>query len=340
VKHRHSFAVLAVAAFLAAGAAQAAEPSAADRVSARALAAQAHRAVKDGDYAAAADLFARADALVHAPTLMLGLARAQVALGKLVAANETYNRIVREGVPADAQKVFVDAVEAARKELAALAPRVSWVTVTIAPTPGVKVLLDGTELPSAALGVPRAVDPGRHVVTAAVQGGARAEAVVTLEEGKSETVPLVLKAAPAPPVATASGSSPVTTGDPSSVAGSNPPPPASTTGSNRKTLGIASLGVGGAGLLVGAVTGGLAVGLHGTLAAGCTGGRCPSSLQPKLDSYNRDGLVSTIGFVAGAAFAGLGVVLLVTAPKNDGPRVGVVASQAPGGGTLGAVASF
>jgi hypothetical protein len=65
-----------------------AEPSSADRVSARSLAAEGRRALRAGDFTTAADRFARADGLVHAPTLPLGLARAQVGLGKLVAAQD------------------------------------------------------------------------------------------------------------------------------------------------------------------------------------------------------------------------------------------------------------
>src|SRR5690349_24257436 len=53
--------------------------------------------------------FKRAEALFHAPTLALGLARAYTANGKYVAAQETYNRIIREGVPANAPPAFAKA---------------------------------------------------------------------------------------------------------------------------------------------------------------------------------------------------------------------------------------
>src|ERR1700729_1547326 len=100
MKLRRRFAALVVAALLVPNLALAAGPSAADRASARALAAEAPRAFDDKDYATAADRFARADSLVHAPTLLLGLARADVALGRIVAANEAYNQILRETIPA------------------------------------------------------------------------------------------------------------------------------------------------------------------------------------------------------------------------------------------------
>jgi len=46
-----------------------AEPSAADRATARSLADEGYTALQDKHYAEAADRFSRADALVHAPTL-------------------------------------------------------------------------------------------------------------------------------------------------------------------------------------------------------------------------------------------------------------------------------
>ena len=58
-----------------------AEPTAADRATARTLAQEGQQALESKNYAIAIDKFGRADSLVHAPTLLLGLARAQVGLG-------------------------------------------------------------------------------------------------------------------------------------------------------------------------------------------------------------------------------------------------------------------
>src|SRR5258706_3157916 len=77
-----------------------AEPTPADRATARTLAQEGQQALEAKNYAIAIDRFGRADSLVHAPTLLLGLARSQVGLGKLVEAQESYNRIIREGVAA------------------------------------------------------------------------------------------------------------------------------------------------------------------------------------------------------------------------------------------------
>src|SRR3954463_15780886 len=75
-----------------------ADPTSADRATARALAREGQAALDRHNFALAEDRFARADALLHAPTLLLGVARAQVGRGELVEAQESYNRILREGI--------------------------------------------------------------------------------------------------------------------------------------------------------------------------------------------------------------------------------------------------
>src|SRR5277367_6697243 len=101
----------------------AADASSADRLTARALGLAGGEALEAKDYATAAECYTRAEALFHAPTLLLGLARAQVGLGKLVDAVETYQRVVMEPVPPNAPPVFAEAVASAEKELAAVMPR-------------------------------------------------------------------------------------------------------------------------------------------------------------------------------------------------------------------------
>jgi uncharacterized protein HemY len=80
----------------AAGGAQAQTNS--DRATARELALEGHQALQQRDFAKAEDLLARAYSLVPAPTVGVELARAEVALGKLVAAHETYSRVLHEEV--------------------------------------------------------------------------------------------------------------------------------------------------------------------------------------------------------------------------------------------------
>jgi hypothetical protein len=88
----------------------------------------------------------------------------------------------------------------------------------------------------------------------------------------------------------------------------------------RRTIGFVGIGVGGAGLIMGAVTGALALGDHSDLAKTCPGGHCPagsqSTNQSKIDSYNLMGNLSTAGFVVGGVFAVTGIILVATAPSK------------------------
>ena len=162
-----------------------AQLSDADKATARALAQQGQDALEKKDFTTAADPTAseRARQLFPAPTLAVGLARAQVGLGRWIAAQETFNRILREGAPAGSPPAYAKAVAEARKR--PRRPR--------APDPqrhhqregsglAQKVTIDGVAVPSAALGVNRLVDPGAHTVRAEAEGFAPAQARVSVAE--------------------------------------------------------------------------------------------------------------------------------------------------------------
>src|SRR5450432_4669336 len=128
--HRLGFWSGLTAVLLCAGSALA-EPSAADRATARSLAGEGYQALQTKDYATATDRFSRADSLVHAPTLMIDWARSLVGLGKLVEAQERYEQVIREGVDAKAPKSWQRALADANTELAELKPRLAWLTITV-----------------------------------------------------------------------------------------------------------------------------------------------------------------------------------------------------------------
>lgn len=166
--------VACAAGWLAPGVALA-SPSDADRATARALAREGFEAQKRADYATAADCFTRAEQLVDAPTLLLGVARAKVGLGRLVEAEETYQRILRERLEPDGPAPFVKALEDARVEAAALAPRLAWVTIDVRGARAPSVSVDGEPVANAALGVRRPYDPGSHTVHVSAEGFAPAD---------------------------------------------------------------------------------------------------------------------------------------------------------------------
>jgi hypothetical protein len=312
----------------------------ADKATARELAKEGSDALEKKNFEVAADRFARADALFHAPTLVLGLARAQVGLGKLVAAQENYYAILREPLPPNAPEPFVQAVNDAKKELQALTPQVPWVIVSVAGVSDVKeakVTLDDAPFPTAAIGVKRAVDPGEHTLRATAKGFKPAERRFTIAAAATETLELSLE--PAPPETPDEGS------PPPKVA---PDKPSGGLFPNQDTVAIVALGVGGASLAAGVITGVLALGKRADLVeGGCKdGGACPPSQRDALGTYHTLGNISTGTFIGAGVLLTAGVVLLVTAPKapkdppKEAPATGVRVTPFVGLGHVGLTGTF
>jgi hypothetical protein len=295
--------------------ARADEPSAADRATARTLAQEGYLALRDKDYATAADRFGRAVALVHAPTLLRDLARSQVGLGKLVDAHENYSLIIREGVAPDAPAPWVQAVADAKAEIVSIPPRLPWVTITVAGPTEPVVTIDGVTVAAASLGVKRPADPGRHEIRAAAKGYYTAKKIVVLKEGESVNIGFELEDAP-PEANPEPVETPVTTA-----------PDAPTEPAWRKPAIISAFAVGGAGLVLGGVTGAMALSKHSKLSTDCPSGSCGPDHKSDLDSYHTLGKLSTIGFIVGGVGAATGVVLLLVKPRGSSDATAAAARQ-------------
>ena len=286
-----------------------------DKAAARQLTLDGLTALQRKDYAGAADLFKRADALFHAPTVTLGLARSYVGLGKLLPAQELYNRLVHEPLAPGASEAFVRAIDDARTELAALSPRIPSLVVRVRGATPARVTLDSVEMPAAVLGVKQPIDPGRHTVRAVARGFAPASAPVDVAEGRTATVTLDFVRAP-PGV--------------SDGVDESDPKAGSSGGSTLRTAGFAAIGVGGAGLVVGAITLGLDSAKHSTLSSQCTGGICKPSLQGDVNAYHTLGIVSSTSLGVGGALAVAGIALVLAAPKAQPRAVGLQPLIGPG----------
>ncbi len=309
----------------------------ADRGQARLLGQEGQSALDAGDFKTAEDRFRRAYSIYPtAPTLALGLARALAKQGKVTAAQETYNKIIREGVPPGASEGFKKAVTDATAEIGAVAARTAYATITLIGPENAKVTLDGISIPSAGLGVKRPVDPGEHVVKATAEGYRAAESKFSVADAASAEAKLTMEtdAAAAVVPVPAPGSQPAPT--PGEMASSQPS--ASSKGGG-KTLAFVALGVGGAGLAVGAITGLLALGKHSDLKSSCaSNGTCGADQQSSLDSFHTMGTISTVGFIVGVVGVGAGTVLLLTAPKQEPAHAGI--SPYIGLGSVGATGRF
>ncbi len=114
-------------------------------------------------------------------------------------------------------------------------------------------------------------------------------------------------------------------------------------GSSSLTIpGYVAIGLGGALVVGGAVTGGMALSVNGDLADQCQGGECPASSRDDLD--RRDTLASTtnILIVLGVASATAGVLMLTVFSGEQEPPSDLAVSPvlAPGFGGAAARGSF
>lgn len=164
------------------GVSASASPSAEDKAGARAAANAGADAFDAGEFQKSADLFLRAEAIIHSPVHELYIARAFEKIGRLVEARELFLKIQRSN---ESERVVKDA----KSELLALEPRVPRVTIELdgAADEELTILIDGRTFRNVLLGVEQPFDPGQHVavVSLAEQSMNHSFAV---EEGKSQSV--------------------------------------------------------------------------------------------------------------------------------------------------------
>lgn len=307
-----------------------AEPSPADRATARSLAGEGYQALQDKDYATAVDRFSRADALVHAPTLMIDWARSLSGLGKLVEAQERYEQIVREGVDAKAPKSWQRALADANTELAALKPRLAWVTISVSGADDAHVTIDGAAVPPAAVGVRRAVNPGPRLVRVQANGYLSQKKTLDLNEGAEEAVSFALEPDPDAQAAAAAKDAVQPVSAPQPVR-------------HDRTPMYVAFGVSGAGLVLGGVTGLIALGKHSDLSKVCLKDKeaCRSDQKDNLSSFHTFGTLSGVGFALGVAGAGAGLTLwYLNRDQAPSTSKGLTVRPYLGLASVGAVGSF
>ena len=266
------------------------------------------------------------------PGTLFTLAECENKRGRLATALARYDDylLMVARMPPAQQKKHGDRVKIAETQKAALGPEVPMLTLSLSPRApkGTVVKRDGTELMDAALGVALPVDPGEHEVTTQAPGGEVTEVRVTLGKGEKKQVTLKVKVASPPP----------------QVVPSAPPerlPETETThgpGGQRVGAYVAG-GVGVAGLILGGVMGGLALGKKSDIQKNCNfpddPRGCNDTGLADVSSARTMGTVSTIGFSIGGVGVVTAVVLLLTEPKrvtaSRGVRVGVLSRGRAGG---------
>ncbi len=238
-----------------------------------------------GKYADAIVELRAADELFRAPQHDVYVARALAKLGRLVEAKAAYERATSG--PTEAPGA-AEAIALAREELATLEPRIPAVRIDAGGVSVIRVSVDGKRAKMRP-GRTVLVDPGPHTVEATADDDRTARGRVEAAEGKTHSLRLTF---------------------PELVSATPPPQSAMPP---RWIAGGLLLGLGGASLVAGTVSGALSLAKEGELESACPGAVCAPSLQDDLDQVNLLANVSntTLALGAASAIAGLLVIVLV-----------------------------
>jgi hypothetical protein len=268
-----------------------------------------------GSYSEALVAYQEGDGIMSVPTTRLPIAVVLARLGRLVQAQEVALEVTRMPLEASAPAAFARAQAAAHQLASQLEARIPTLLIRVTGlSDGVvpDVQVDDMHLPSASLSRPLRLDPGRYRLTAVAPGYLQATAIVTLGEGKGESLTLAMQ--PAQPTATDSG---VRAGQPTNTG--------KTAGaSSVPTLAYVGFGVGAVGLVAGGVTGWLAFSKSGALEDECGGKVCPTRYESDLDSARRMGWVSNVSFGVAVVGTAVGVAALLSDEgSSQSDRAGV-----------------
>ena len=283
-----------------------AQRSATDIETARQLYNQGIELRDRGDMRGALEKLKAAHALGNTPITGVELCKTHASLAQPVEAREVCLGVGRIPPLAGETPRSQDARNEATRIAEDMRPKIAIVRLHIMGVPPGRepiVMVDGAPVPNAALGEARAVNPGKHDVSARVGNGPETRSQVDLAPGESKdiTLPVTAPAQEAPPA------------QPYPPQGGERPPPRE----RSNGLQTAGLIIGGIGLGVGAVTGIVALSDKSDLDKKCTDKICGVPDHDTLDSARRWGNVSTTFFIIGGVGALLALYATVNPPRSS-----------------------
>ena len=319
---------IALALLLAAGAAHGDEAE--QTAAARALGVEGVRLAESGDCAHAIDPLTRAEALHHAPTTLERLAECHIAVGKVVLGTEELIQVSRELLAPGAPAAFTAAQARARTALEPALAKVGKLRIHVEHPPQAvpEVKVDDAVVAGAMLDADRPTDPGPHTISVSATGMKPVQTTLTLAEGQSQSVSLTLEPDPNAVAAATSAPSP-TTATPLAPTTTEQVPAGAPAQEKSKVPMIVAYGVGGAGIVVGAIFGFVALGKQSTLNNECPSKSCNPSAQGDIDSLNTTATISTVGFGVGIVGAAVGTVLLLTSGSSRSSSASSSSSHSP-----------
>ena len=299
----------------AAGAQSGGVAGAQDKATAEDLYQQGMALLKQAKWAEAAAKLEESNRIDPAPGTTVNLADCYEHMGRLASAWTLFvdaATVFSRRTPPDPR------ADKAKARAEALYPKLARLTVEapegVRGLPGLVVKRDGVEVGAAQLGTGIAVDPGTHVIEVSAPGKKPWTKDVKVEGDAAKVTVTIGPLEDAPKGANETGGAGA--GDGASGGTGEWP------WQKKAALGVGAAGV--AGLVAGAVTGGLALTKAGDLSKECSAG------DPHLCTVNGVALasdaktmatVSTLGFAAGGVLAAAGIVLWIVAP-SDGAQSG------------------
>jgi hypothetical protein len=224
-------------------------------------------------------------------------------------ARATAKRVVGLHVSPTDPQPFQEAVASAAALSSQLDERIPVVTFIVqdrssGATP--IVMVDGSSVAPGDIASPLRLDPGLHQIVARL---GELEATQELDLQERDKQPVVLRWP-----STAVDAAASTTMD----------PPA---GSSWRTAGYIGLGLGAGAILVGAITGALAISSKRTAESGCADARCPPSTWDDIARSRNYAAASTISFAAAGTALGIGVLGLALSPSASVAEPGAMRAR-------------
>jgi hypothetical protein len=282
-------------------------PNDSQKEAARKLMAEGRELRDARDLTGALSRFQMADAIMGVPTTGYEVAATQAALGQLVEARATLRKLSSAPGSPDDPEPFKAARVKAKALDAELSERVASLRLQVQGADGsLRVSVDGIELAPDAVTEAVQVNPGRHRLVARNAGREQARDVDVAER---ETVPVSFVFSEE--AVTAPAAAPVAHEEPAPAPLDAPPPPPPSAKSSVPTLAYVGGGVALAGLVVGSVTGSMALSRKHAAERGCVDNQCPPSTWDDLDSAGSLATVSTVSFVVCGVGAAVGIGALV-----------------------------
>ena len=286
-----------------------AQPAAADRETARSLMQEGRDLRDKGHSQDALKRFKAADDIMHVPTTGLEVAKTQASMGMLVEARDTIANIRKLPTSPSDPAPFQDARNKADELDTALEGRIPALTIIVTgagegETP--TIVVDGLTVPAAVVGLPRKVNPGKHLVTAKTPSG-RGEQSVEVKEGEQKEVHVALGGADSSSVSDGGDVQPTHTESGGETSG-----PKSHSPNLVTWIGV---GVAGAGILAGSITGAMSMSLTSQIKSKneCPNSVCVSGKPGGNDYASATSLatISDVSFVVAGIGAGVAVASLI-----------------------------